>query len=241
MKHLPILAICAVLGAACATAPTLDLLTGSRQAIVVTTPDWNATRGTLQRFERNGESWTAVGAPIDVVIGRSGLAWGGGLLSEQPLPGAPVKREGDGKSPAGIFALGTAFGFASSADLRLPYKQLRDATECVDDSASMYYNTIVDRDAVLRIDWSSSEKMRSIDQYRWGAVVQHNTPPRAGGGSCIFLHIWNGPSSTTSGCTAMRQEDVETLLRWLDPGANPRLVQLPAAEYERFKAALPHS
>ena len=216
-----------------------DLLAGSSQAVVVTTASWSDTNGSLQRYERHAGSWKAVGVPTAIVTGRTGLAWAGGLLNEAAPADAPVKREGDGKSPAGIFALGTTFGFEASSPFRLPYKQLRDATECVDDSASMYYNTVVDRDAVPRVDWSSSEKMRTIDQYRWGAVILHNTPPKPAGGSCIFLHIWGGPSSTTSGCTAMSQQDLETLLRWLDPAANPRLVQLPRGEYERLRAHLP--
>ena len=193
---------------------TSDPLAGSRQALVVLTEDHEATSGTLQRYERDaGGVWRAVGGRVAVVVGRKGLAAEG------------AKREGDGKSPGGIYSLGTAFGFDPTVNFRVPYRQLRDTTECVDDPASRYYNQIVDRDAVPRVDWSSSEKMRAIDQYRWGIVVNYNTPPEPRRGSCIFLHIWSGPSSTTAGCTAMEQEDLETILRWLDPSANPRLVQ----------------
>jgi D-alanyl-D-alanine dipeptidase len=196
-----------------------DPLAGSRQAIVVVTDDANATTGTLQRYERDstGGRWRAVGGVVRVVVGRKGIA---------PLG---QKREGDGRAPAGIYALGTAFGFAADADLRVPYRQIRETTECVDDSASRYYNQIVDRDAVSRVDWSSAEKMRSIDLYRWGIVVNYNTPAQPDRGSCIFLHIWRGPSSTTAGCTAMSEDDLQTLLRWLDPKANPRVIWSAAA------------
>jgi D-alanyl-D-alanine dipeptidase len=163
-----------------------------------------------------------VGAAVRVVVGRAGLAPAG------------EKREGDGRAPAGIYAVGSAFGFAPAADLRVPYRQLRDTTECVDDSASRYYNQLIDRDSVPHVDWSSSEKMRSIEQYRWGIVVNYNTPPEPRHGSCIFLHIWSGPSSTTAGCTAMNQADLETLLHWLDPAANPRLVQYPRAQLPKM-------
>ena len=150
---------------------------------------------------------------VRVVVGRKGLRTG--------------RREARGRwpSPGGTYSLGTAFGVAGSADFRVPYRQLKSTTECVDDSASRYYNQIVDRDEVPAVDWSSSEKMRAVDQYRWGIVVNYNTPAAPQRGSCIFLHIWSGPSSTTAGCTAMKQEDLETVLRWLDPAANPRLVQ----------------
>jgi D-alanyl-D-alanine dipeptidase len=59
----------------------------------------------------------------------------------------------------------------------------------------------------------------------------------AGRGSCIFLHIWAGPSKGTAGCTAMPQPRLETLLRWLDAKKRPLLVQLPEAVYARLRDA----
>jgi D-alanyl-D-alanine dipeptidase len=213
----------------------------SRQLILVTTRDWTAVRGTLRRFERKvaGGAWMPVGASIPVVVGRGGLGWGEGLTAR--VAGEPSKKEGDGKAPAGVFRLGTAFGFATRGEaswLRLPYTPLTPAVECVDDTASRHYNLIVDRDAVKTVDWNSSERMRSVEGYRWGLVVEHNaSAPVPGLGSCIFLHVWAGPEKGTAGCTAMRQENLEGLLRWLDSKKGPLLVQLPAAEYARLRAA----
>ena len=210
-------ALLLLLAAACQTPQVADPLAASRQAVVVETENWDATTGTLRRYERDATQpvWHAVGDPVPVVIGRKGLA------------PPSQKREGDGRSPAGIYPLGTAFGFAPDADLHIPYREIRETTECVDDSDSFFYNEIVDRDLTPRVDWSSSERMRQIPQYRWGVVVEFNTPPQPRRGSCIFLHIWSGPDSTTAGCTAMRREDLETIVRWLEPQANPMLVQFP--------------
>jgi L,D-peptidoglycan transpeptidase YkuD (ErfK/YbiS/YcfS/YnhG family) len=78
--------------------------------------------------------------------------------------------------------------------------------------------------------------MRSIDQYRFGVIVGYNAaPPVAGRGSCIFLHIWAGPTSTTAGCTAMDAAVLGDVLHWLTPGARPALVQLTTAGYERLR------
>jgi len=221
--------------------PAASPLAGSRQLIVVTSVSWDAIDGMLRRYERPSPTaaWNVVGDPVPVVLGRTGLAWGRGA-AEAPSS-EPQKREGDGKSPAGAFTLGWAFGFAAAADSKMSYAMLRDATECVDDLRSEHYNAIVDRDRVQRVDWSSSEKMRTIEQYRWGVVVNHNVPPKSGGGSCIFLHIWSGASQPTAGCTAMAAADLERLLQWLDPAAHPLVVQLPRGEYERMRArwALP--
>ncbi|MBC7931901.1 MAG: hypothetical protein H7Z38_15175 [Rubrivivax sp.] len=216
-------------------------LAGSRQLILVTTRDWDAPQGSLQRFERKSAkaSWKPVGAAIPIVVGRSGLGWGAGLSA--PAGDGPVKKEGDGKAPAGIFRLGPAFGYAPSAEaswLRMPYTPLAETIECVDDVASRQYNLIVDRRSVKDVDWNSSERMRSIEGYRWGVVVDHNAePPVAGKGSCIFLHIWQAADKGTAGCTAMEQTSLEELMRWLDTMKRPMLAQLPEAEYARLRAA----
>lgn len=209
----------------------------ARQIIVVTTPGWNATTGTLQRFELTGESWSRIGDSIPVVIGRGGLGWGSGLQPHTETDISPLKREGDGRSPAGIFAIGAAFGYDAEKPswLKLPYLPLTSATECVDDRESSYYNSVVDRVPTQPVGWKSSEKMRQIAQYRWGVIVNQNLDRIPGAGSCVFLHIWSGPTNPTAGCTAMQQSDLEEVLRWLDPSASPLLVALPASEYERFQ------
>jgi D-alanyl-D-alanine dipeptidase len=210
----------------------------AQQLVLVVTPSWDTTSGTLRRYVRSSgrAPWRRVGASIPVVVGASGLAWGADSLG---APGDPHKREGDGRSPAGIFPLDHAFGFATASEMshvRLPYIPLLAGTECVDDTASVHYNTVVNRDRVPRVDWSSSEHMRRITQYQVGVTVGYNTQPvTRGHGSCIFLHVWNGPGSSTAGCTAFPREDVEALLAWLDPERQPVLVQLPAAEYSRLR------
>ncbi|MNF91575.1 hypothetical protein D3C84_741800 [compost metagenome] len=134
-----------------------------------------------------------------------------------------------------MFKLGTAFGYEPSADTRLPYLSLTPTIECVDDSQSTRYNELVDGSVVAK-DWDSSERMRrSDDLYRQGIFIQHNTPASPGAGSCIFFHIWRGPTAPTRGCTAMDPADIARLFSWLDPRQSPLLVQLPEAQYEQLR------
>lgn len=120
--------------------------------------------------------------------------------------------------------------------VHLPYVQLTPTTECVDDTASVHYNTVVDRSKVPRVDWNSAEHMRRVAQYKLGVIVGYNaTPPVKSRGSCIFFHIWAGPRSTTVGCTALDEKELERLVAWLDPRARPVVVQLPAAVYPRVQ------
>jgi D-alanyl-D-alanine dipeptidase len=246
-----LLAIVGWYGSAPAAADTLksDALARSKQMIVVTTSDWNAVEGRLRRYERATvqEDWRPVGEPISIVVGRNGLGWGIGIVptGEAQVRSAsdPVKREGDGRAPAGVFALGTVFGYASEQlrELKMSYLNLTPSIECVDDPSSKHYNRIVDR-SVVAPDWHSSEHMRDAGEaYRWGVVVDHNGTvagdanlPQPDGGSCVFLHIWHSHDQGTAGCTAMSQAELETLLTWLDPAREPLLVQLPESTYERL-------
>jgi L,D-peptidoglycan transpeptidase YkuD (ErfK/YbiS/YcfS/YnhG family) len=220
-------------------APTpLTHLSNATQLLVVTTPGWDSTTGQLRRYVRNDTNapWQRTGDVIPIVVGKTGLAWGVGFDGEV----GPHKKEGDGRSPAGIFPIGKAFGFApadSMRSVRLGYVQLTPSIECVDDTASVHYNTVVDRNEVQPVDWHSSERMRRVSQYRLGFVVDYNSAPAVKArGSCIFFHIWGGPQSTTVGCTAMEAGELEKLLVWLDPRARPVVVQLTSLEYGRARA-----
>jgi D-alanyl-D-alanine dipeptidase len=216
-----------------------DRLSFATQLVVVTTAGWDSTIGELRRFSRDDpySYWRSEGQPIPIVVGRTGLAWGVGLDSAA-IAGEPHKHEGDGRSPAGVFPIDTAFGFApadSMRSLQLPYVTLTANTDCVDDTASIHYNTVVDKSAVP-IDWNSAEHMRNVAQYRLGAIIGYNAaPPVKGRGSCIFFHIWGGPRSTTVGCTAMDAAELERFVAWLDRKRQPVVVQVPASVYNRIR------
>ncbi len=223
----------------CRTAPPEnrhDFLDKAGQLIVVISRDTDQVEGSLTKYEKHKGKWVLSGEALPVVLGRTGLAPGIGLHSPDGWTGNP-KREGDGKSPAGFFHFGKAFGYAPAGQVpfRWPYLQATAAIECVDDGSHALYNQLVDTNETGR-NWSSSETMmRSDDLYRWGIVVQHNTPAISMGGSCIFFHIWSGPGRATAGCTAMKASDLLPLLQWLDPDKEPVLVQLPREVYDQIR------
>lgn len=213
----------------------------SRQLLLVITPSDSSSSGQLYRFERSNSTsnWRIVSRAIPVRVGRNGLGWGTGQTSSVPK-NFPLKKEGDGKSPAGIFELGTVFGFAPAEKmngLKMPYLQITGGMECIDDVRSKYYNRIIDWQQVEKPDWQSSEKMRKIvPEYELGVIVNYNTDtPEAGKGSCIFLHIRGGPEEPTSGCTAMSTDVMKELAFWLDKEKHPVIVQLTKQLYQQLK------
>jgi len=213
----------------------------SRQMIVVTTPSWTASKGMMQRYERcDAEvNWASVGSEAPIILGRNGLGWGRGL-HRIPEDSNPVKKEGDGKSPAGVFRLGEAFGFPTIEEmdeLKIPYQSVTDYLECVDDMESKYYTKLVEKDKVEFVDWESSERIhRSPTAYHYGVMVEHNTADtQRGAGSCIFLHCISVTGDSTAGCTTMDRAEMEKLIKWLDADDDPVLVQLPLPVYRQLQ------
>ena len=205
----------------------------TQQALVVSSADWAANSGQLQRYQKQAQHWLAIGSPIQVRLGRNGMGWGLGV--NQIISATPQKLEGDGRTPAGIFQLGVGFGYAPYAPLNMawPYFVSTERDYYVDDVNSPVYNHWVKiPEPVLnnpRLFWASSEAMRRTDQqYENGLIIEHNTyPPIKGRGSAIFMHVWLNTATPTSGCTAMAKRDLLTVLRWLAPNAKPVLIQAP--------------
>ena len=230
--------------AACESTPVQD---SPQQLVVVTTKTWTAVEATLRRFERGAAAapWREVGTPMTAVVGTIGLGWGRGEHAppdDRPENG-PKKREGDGRAPAGIYALTGAFGSVEPARVpfvRMPYQQMTKDTVCVDDTSSRYYNKVFPGTSVPIQDWKSAERMLRLDSlYALGLVIGHNAAGVPGEGSCIFLHSWVGPGVGTAGCTAVSATDLELLLRWLDPRHSPRVVQVPAEALDLLRAKWP--
>jgi len=196
----------------------------TKQLIVVRTKNWLTPNGTLQRYEKKNNAWYTVGKAIHIKLGRNGLGWGRGLHNI-PKSAKIIKKEGDGKAPAGIFTLKQAFGYNPFV-VAYPYEVYKTTDHCVDDVNSKLYNKIVDSTKV-KIDYKSKEHMKfPKDYYKYGIVVNHNHIDEAGAvkgaGSCIFMHIKKVP---TAGCTVMNEKEMKEIIQWLDADKNPLLLQ----------------
>ncbi|MFC5436388.1 L,D-transpeptidase [Rhodanobacter umsongensis] len=214
----------------------------ARQLILVTTPGWNANHGTLRTFERDRQGWREVGRATPVTIGKAGAAWGLGL--QPPQAAGPLKLEGDGRSPAGVFRIGEAFGYAGRAATALSYRALSATDYCMDVSGTAQYNRIVDAKEVgaAAVKGSTEPMRRDLhahgdQRYRLGFVIEHNARAVPQAGSCIFAHLWKSPHDTTTGCTAMAMPVMRRLLAWLRPENQPVFVLLPQPEYQRLRTA----
>jgi L,D-peptidoglycan transpeptidase YkuD (ErfK/YbiS/YcfS/YnhG family) len=206
------------------------------QLIVGTARDWDASEAVVQRWERTATGWKPVGTAIQARLGASGLAWGIGLHPGSAL--GPQKKEGDGRAPAGVFKIGNAYGYAPSI-LKHPeliYQQVSERDLWVEDPSSEYYNRhlrLASREPVT--EWERQAQMRMNDPaHSLKLFIGHNPPPNAVpyAGSAIFFHIWRRDGEApTSGCTVMQENDLRSLIAWVNPDQNPLYVLLPSEVY----------
>ena len=182
----------------------------SGQLIFVTNKDASSSQVTIYVLEKDGNIWRPAFPAFSGTIGRKGFA---------PFD---KKVEGDGKSPTGIFSLGTAFGYNPSIITKMPYRQATDDDFWVDDVRSPDYNRWVRG----RPQAASMEKMKREDGlYRHGIVIAYNMDPIVKGkGSAIFLHPWQGKGKSTRGCVAVPEDQLLRLLAWLDPVQHPLMI-----------------
>lgn len=120
------------------------------------------------------------------------------------------KREGDGKSPRGLWQL-THLYFRPDKTRKfacgLPLKP--DDGWC-DAPQHKSYN----RKVKLPFAASHEELWRKDEAYDILGITDHNQRPRLrGGGSAIFLHLWREGATGTEGCIALKRRDMEILLK----------------------------
>jgi L,D-peptidoglycan transpeptidase YkuD (ErfK/YbiS/YcfS/YnhG family) len=222
-------------------ARAFELPAKSGQCLVGIADDWNSSTVTLTLYQKSGGKWRTDGAPWQGRLGKSGLVWGSGI---HPVPsGSTTKREGDWRSPAGVFMIGGVWGYQDSIrkNPKLFYRKITPRDLWVEDPASPQYNRNVILDHEPATAWEKKQQMKQNDPaHALKLFIGHNTPPKAvpGAGSSIFFHIWRGGGTkTTAGCTTMDEAKLRALIAKIDPGRHPLYVLLPKAEYRKFQSA----
>ena len=166
----------------------------------------------------------------DVCIGKNGVA------------NFKEAREGDGKTPLGLYNLGVSFG-VHDLDIQYPYIKISSNSYWVDDADSKYYNNFVEvGGAVNTFGYSYIANLRDrkfnsaehlIDykkQYEYAVFVEFNSSNQIdesgkgnGIGSAIFLHC-HGDKGYTGGCIAISKEDMLWILSYLNKDYNPKIM-----------------
>lgn len=245
-RHSGVIATALVLAASLLTGPSaapaaargtlasqLDLPDGVRQLVTITSPRWSDTAAAIRVWRKRGDMWRLVRGPV-----RASLGWNGWVKAGQ-------RRQSTGTTPAGRFAMRSVFGTRADPGSRLHYRRVdgddvwpyepRDpATYNIlqphQASGSAWRSDYVERLADYPYEYAYSIVLgfnlpRGV---RWSErrrqyVARHHADTARGGG--IFLHVKE--RRYTAGCVSAPLAQVRWLVRWLDPGLEPRIVMGP--------------
>lgn len=220
-------------------------LNNSNKIMLVLTENWESMEANVYFLEKNNQKWQKTPQTMQALIGVKGLGMGLGLhdsIEELDFKSFPQKKEGDGKSPAGIFFISQIMGYDSVlfCGNKLDYKQITSSLHAVDDSISMYYNQIVDTlllDSSYTNYYNSFENLHKMSYYyEWIFRIDHNKSNVKGKGSLIFVHIWDKDGKGSAGCTTISRENMMELLKWIDN--QTVVIQLPKNNYNEMAKKL---
>ncbi|MEM1036880.1 MAG: L,D-transpeptidase family protein [Pseudomonadota bacterium] len=133
--------------------------------------------------------------------------------------GANLKRESDGASPLGVWAMKRVFyrpDRLKRPETGLPVVPLREHDGWCDAPDHPLYN----RPVTLPFTASHEKLWRDDHVYDLIVEIAHNdSPPQPGLGSAIFFHLAREDYRPTEGCVAIAQPDMLTALSLSGPGA----------------------
>ena len=131
-----------------------------------------------------------------------------------------AKREGDGRTPSGVFGFDFMFGVYPDPGVHFPFRRITGPNIVWDDDpASANYNEWIDTNTASA--GTSPEPMDVSAYDAAAAVIAYNDARSPGLRSAIFLHVSSGRS--TAGCVALPYDELLEVLRWLDPAQGPRI------------------
>ena len=178
------------------------------QVVTVRTASSRATVAVLEVWARTATGYTRVAGPWTARVGRNGVG---------------RVHEGSGRTPAGVWPLGTGFGVGT----RDPGSHLGWFTAGSRDwwgsdvrSPSTYNRHVRCRRASCPFRTAHAEHLADYaSAYRYAMLIGYNTPPhvKVGAGSAFFLHV--GTGGPTAGCVSLPASRVVWLLRRMKPGA----------------------
>ena len=124
-------------------------------------------------------------------------------------------KEGDGKTPVGVFGFNAAFGIAEDPGCAIPYKQVGEDDYWSGDQREGYsYNQMVSIRDLPDLNTEDSEHILDYTyQYQYCLNISYNAEGTPGLGSAIFLHCLGPQKPYTGGCVAIPKDRMITVMQ----------------------------
>jgi L,D-peptidoglycan transpeptidase YkuD (ErfK/YbiS/YcfS/YnhG family) len=186
----------------------INSVSGATKLITVEGARMGSTTGKLIMWQLKAGTWTKV-ATYSARFGANGLVQGS------------KRKQNTNTTPAGLYSIPFAFGKAADPGTSLSWRKVTKTAWWCEDPKSSSYNRWVDP-LPKGCRASQSEHLVTYKTYSYAALIGFNyTKPVKGRGAGIFLHV-NG-KGLTAGCVSISSDGMKRVLRWLTPGAKPRI------------------
>ena len=124
--------------------------------------------------------------------------------------GMNKEKEGDQKTPTGIFPITAAFGIKKDPGTELPYTEVNEYHYWSEEEDT--YNQLVDVRTLGREKMKGEHLIDCSPAYNYAMVIGYNQECVYGKGSAIFLHA-KGKKTYTAGCVAVSQANMKRILK----------------------------
>lgn len=133
--------------------------------------------------------------------------------------GVGKTKEGDAKTPVGVFSFNYAFGIAADPGCAIPYTVANDDTYWSGDVRDgMQYNKPVSIKDYPDLDTENSEHIVDYTRhYQYCLNISYNDECVPGDGSAIFLHCLGPYRPYTGGCVAIPENQMIFVMRHVKP------------------------
>ena len=153
-------------------------------------------REDVDKIQENS-GWELV-LETNAIIGKNGLG---------------KTKEGDGKTPIGVFRFVKAFGILENPGTKVEYIQTANTHYWIDDCSSKYYNQYIEVNDVDP-DWKSAEHILQYGEaYHYVLATSYNIERIPGKGSAVFLHCIAKDSEATAGCVAVPEVYMREIMK----------------------------
>ena len=199
---------------------------GRYQGIDVASPEWvgalDAAKDADQLLIVAGFSEDATDAWVSLHEKRSDGSWR--MVMTTPgfigKSGLGKTREGDAKTPTGVYRFNRAFGIADDPGCAIPYVKVDEDTYWSGDVREGYhYNELVSLKDLPGLDLESGDSEHIIDypyHYQYCLNISYNEAGTPGLGSAIFLHCFGPAKPFTGGCVAIPEEQMCFVMQKID-------------------------
>jgi L,D-peptidoglycan transpeptidase YkuD (ErfK/YbiS/YcfS/YnhG family) len=182
----------------------LDAAKDTDQLFIVAAFNQDATDAWVSLHEKQSDGKWHMVMTTPGVIGKSGIG---------------KTKEGDCKTPQGVYHFNCAFGIADDPGCKMPYTKVdNDYYWSGDYREGHHYNELVNLKDCPDLNTENAEHIIDyIYHYQYCLNINYNRLHTPGKGSALFMHCFGPKNPFTGGCIAVPKDKMLYVMKHIQP------------------------